>query len=135
MLKKALLILSGLLAVAAGSAYYIDCSFQKTSVSNTYQYKKKSNTYQFQKLADDTSSSTLPAAGSWQSDFPDINNSNVLGIAGKFNYFAKNIDSTANNSLNGNFTTQNLTTGAWIINGTNSKISYIQQEINAGDGV
>lgn len=133
MLKKAILLLSGILAVAAGYACYIKCVPQQ--ISKTYQYKKIASTYQLQKLANETSSTALPAAGSWQNDFPSADNSNVLGIAGKFNFFAKNIDSTANNSLNGNFATQNLTTGAWIINGTNSKISYIQQEVDAGDGV
>ncbi|MBS1008501.1 collagen-binding domain-containing protein [Leuconostoc suionicum] len=133
MSKKAILLLAGILAVAAGYACYINCVSKQ--ISKTYQYKKTANTYQLQKLANETSSTALPAAGSWQNDFPNANNSNVLGIAGKFNFFAKNIDSTANNSLNGNFATQNLTTGAWIINGTSSKISYIQQEVDAGDGV
>lgn len=135
MLKKALILLSGTLVIASSGLYYVNCSSHQTSSTTTYKYKKTTNTYQFQKLADDTSNSALPAAGSWKTDFPNVSDSNVLGIAGQFNYFAKNIDSTANNTLNGNFASQNLTTGAWIINGTSNKISYIQQKIIAGDGV
>lgn len=97
--------------------------------------KKKPSTYQFQKLSDDTNTTTLPAAGSWQSDFPDVNNSNVLGIAGQFNFFAKDIDSTSGHPLAGNFATQNLATDAWRVNGISSKISYIQQGISVGDGI
>lgn len=135
MLKKVLLLLSGTLILVASSLYYINFSPQHTSTSKTYQYKKKPSTYQFQKLSDDTNTTTLPAAGSWQSDFPDVNNSNVLGIAGQFNFFAKNIDSTSGHPLVGNFATQNLATDAWRVNGISSKISYIQQGISVGDGI
>lgn len=131
MLKKVLLLLSGTLILVASSLYYINFSPQHTSTSKTYQYKKKPSTYQFQKLSDDTNTTTLPAAGSWKDDFPGVDNSKILGIAGQFNVFAKDIDSTANNGLNGNFATENLTTSGnnSVINGSSNKISYIQKNL------
>lgn len=136
MLKKVLLLLSGTLILVASSLYYINFSPQHTSTSKTYQYKKKPSTYQFQKLSDDTNTTTLPAAGSWKDDFPGVDNSKILGIAGQFNIFAKNIDSTANSGgLNGNFATENLTTlgNNQVTNGSSNKISYIQKNLTVRD--
>ncbi len=106
MLKKVLLMLSGTLILVASSLCYINFSPQHTSTSKTYQYKKKPSTYQFQKLSDDTNTTTLPAAGSWKDDFPGVDNSKILGIAGQFNIFTRNLNSTSD--LNGNFASENL---------------------------
>lgn len=131
MLKKRLLFIAGILILATISLCNNNYPSRQISLSNTYQLKNTSNTYQLQKLADETSDTILPAAGSWKSDFPSVNDSNVLGIAGQFNYFAKNIDSISNN-LNGNVATQNLKTSGGSQTG-NSGISYLQKNIESSD--
>ncbi|MCT4376623.1 hypothetical protein [Leuconostoc suionicum] len=131
MLKKRLLFIAGILILATISLCNNNYPSRQISLSNTYQLKHTSNTYQLRKLADETSDTILPAAGSWKSDFPSVNDSNVLGIAGQFNYFAKNIDSISNN-LNGNVATQNLKTSGGSQTG-NSGISYLQKNIESSD--
>lgn len=127
MSKKVLLIVSGIVMLIASSLYYISYSSSKSSAKPTYAIPKKSSTYHFQRLADNPA---LPAAGKWQGD---INTSNVLGIAGQFNFFAKDIYSTQNN--NGNFVTENLKTKeAWIGIGSKDKISYIQNDFRVENG-
>lgn len=129
MSQKVLLIVSGIVMLIASSLYYISYSSSKSSAKPTYAIPKKSSTYHFQRLADNPA---LPAAGKWQGD---INTSNVLGIAGQFNVFAKNIDSRANQGgQNGNFATENLTAGNTTVNGSEDKISYIQKNITANGG-
>ncbi|KMY81126.1 hypothetical protein WZ78_07360 [Leuconostoc mesenteroides subsp. dextranicum] len=133
MLKKVLLLLSGTLILVASSLCYINFSPQHTSTSKTYQYKKKPSTYQFQKLSDDTNTTTLPAAGSWKDDFPGVDNSKILGIAGQFNIFTRNLNSKSD--LNGNFASENLNIQGWLNVGTTG-ISYIKNALTSNhDGL
>lgn len=132
MSKKVLLIVSGIVMLIASSVYYISYSSSKSSAKPTYAIPKKSSTYHFQKLADNPA---LPAAGTWHTDFSGVSDSNVLGIAGQFNVFAKNIDSRANQGgQNGNFATKNMTAGNTTVNGSKDKISYIQNNITVNGG-
>lgn len=95
--------------------------------------KKKPSTYQFQKLSDDTNTTTLPAAGSLKDDFPGVDNSKILGIAGQFNIFTRNLNSTSD--LNGNFASENLNIQGWLNVGTTG-ISYIKNALTSNhDGL
>ncbi|KGB51107.1 hypothetical protein LH61_06435 [Leuconostoc mesenteroides P45] len=77
----------------------------------------------------------LPAAGNWKNDFPTVDNTKVLGIAGQFNVFAGDIDTTDSQVLQGNFATSYLKTKDWFVNGM-SGISYLQNmSVNPGDYV
>lgn len=69
---------------------------------------------------------SLPAAGTWQSDFKTVDNTNVLGIAGQFTIFSREIDANANHPIKGNFATQFLATSDQNQNGSDG-ISYIQK--------
>lgn len=69
---------------------------------------------------------TLPAAGTWQNDFKTVDNTNVLGIAGQFTIFSKEIDANANHQIYGNFATQLLVTSDQNKNGSDG-ISYMQK--------
>lgn len=65
MLKKRLLFIAGILILATISLCNNNYPSRQISLSNTYQLKHTSNTYQLRKLADETSDTILPAAGSW----------------------------------------------------------------------
>lgn len=130
MLKKALLPLLGMLTVAIVSAWYINFSPQRTSVSTTYQYKKPSSTYQFQRLAEDNTRVTLPAAGHWQDDFSELTNT-VLGLSGQFNIFSKTMD-LDDRPIEGNFATQDMIRKGGSSAG-HKGISYLQRSIQSNN--
>lgn len=69
--------------------------------------------------------SELPAAGNWKNDFPTVDNTKVLGIAGQFNVFSGDINTINNQSLEGNFATSYLNTKDSFVNGTKG-ISYMK---------
>lgn len=80
-------------------------------------------------------SSGLPDAGTWVNDFQNVNQSHALGIAGQFNIFARNMNTTQNHPVFGNFATQNVKTQSWVVNG-NKSLSYVQDKITSdGDSI
>ena len=79
--------------------------------------------------------SRLPKAGTWVDDFQNVNQSHALGIAGQFNIFARNMNTTQNHPVFGNFATQNVKTQSWVVNG-NKSLSYVQDKITSdGDSI
>ncbi|CAM3078756.1 collagen-binding domain-containing protein [Leuconostoc rapi] len=81
------------------------------------------------------SDSGLPTAGNWTDDFKNVNQNNALGIAGQFNVFARNMDTTQNHPVDGNFATQTVKTQSWVVNG-NKSLSYVQNNITSdGDSI
>jgi len=80
-------------------------------------------------------STRLPKAGTWVDDFQNVNQNNALGIAGQFNIFARNMNTTQNHPVYGNFATQNVKTQSWVVNG-NKSLSYVQNNITSeGDAI
>lgn len=133
MSKKTLLFFGGILTVTAVSICCLHYLPQKVLAQTTYQYKiATNNTYHFQNLADSTSTSTLPAAGTWQADFPTVNDSNILGIAGQFNVFAENITNNTGHTLKGNFATQSLVSN--YLFGTQGT-SYLENSLSSDGNV
>ena len=88
---------------SSGSASSASQSIASQKSSTT----KQADTNKLQ-LFSTTATGGLPDAGTWQNDFKNVDNTNVLGIAGQFTIFAGEIDSATNHSVYGNFATSVL---------------------------
>lgn len=103
----------------------ISSSEKKTIVTSKNESVKSS-----QKKADNTleNESKLPDAGTWLQDFPDANNNNIFGIAGKFNLFSRAISVTQDRVFSGNFATQHFQS-IEKHNAFGTGVSYVQSSI------
>lgn len=108
-----------------------------SSSSSASSSSENSNTTEAEspKLTSRAADSGLPSAGNWTDDFKNVNQNNALGIAGQFNVFSRNMDTTQNRQVFGNFATQNVKTQSWVVNG-NKSLSYVQNNITSdGDSI